>query len=119
MGAGAFRHFVRIEKPSVVSDGGGGQTGTWVLHTQEPARIERLRSFRGDVERLAGGGVGSKPIVRVYLHKNENTDALLTDGIAWRLVDVDTGIPMNINAAQDLDGRGREIVVTATEGAPV
>lgn len=119
MGAGAYRHFVRIEKPSYVSDGGGGYDGQWVTHSEQPAQIERIKSFRGDVERLSGGAVGAFPIVRIHMHRNDDTEPLLTFGAAWRIIDVDTGITMNINFAQDITGKGREIVVTATENAPV
>ncbi len=115
MGAGQYRDFVRIEKPEKVSDGGGGHQITWALHCEENAWIERVKSFRGDVERITAGGVGSHPIVRVHIHRNELTEALLKQGAGWRIVDVNTEIVMNINFAQDLAGRGETIIVTATE----
>lgn len=119
MGAGQFRHFVRIEKPTKVSDGGGGFTVTWQLVTEEHALIERIKSFRGDVERLSAGGVGSNPIVRVHVRHHTGTEPLLRFGAGWRVIDVDTDRVMNINFAQDIEGRGVNIIITATENAPV
>lgn len=118
MSNGKYRDFVRIEKPVSGSDGGGGEVGAWVTHSEEAAWIERIKSLRVDMERISGGGMGSNPVVRVHLQRHDLTEDLLTKGSGWRLVDVDTEITMNIVSSQDIQGRGAEIIVLATESAP-
>lgn len=116
--AGRMTGFVRIIKDAEVSDGMGGFTVTPVTHWEGPAYIERLQSFRGDVERLTAGGVGSHPIVRIHVRYDDLTAELIRTGNRMRAVDVDEGITMNINFAQDMTGRKEVIVVTATENLP-
>lgn len=118
MGAGQFRHSVEVQYPQKVSDGSGGDFITWTTLCTEPAQYLRTPSFRGDVERETGGGIGSHPIVQVVVRHNEDTQRLLRESAGWRLLDQDTGIFMNIQFAQDMTGRRMEIHITATENLP-
>lgn len=118
MSAGRMSGFVRIIKDAQVSDGMGGFDLSPVTHWEGPAHIERLQSFRGDVERMTAGGVGSHPVVRIHVRYDDDTEELLRTGNRMRAVDVDTGITMNINFAQDMTGRKEIVVITATENLP-
>jgi head-tail adaptor len=117
-GAGSYREWVTIEKPTKVSDGRGGFTVTWETHWEGPARIERFRSFRGDVERLTKGAVDAHPIVRIHVRYDDETAELLRTGAGMRVINVDEAITMNVNFAQDMNGRRENIVITATEHQP-
>ncbi|MCG8668918.1 MAG: head-tail adaptor protein [Pseudomonadales bacterium] len=110
-----MRDRVRIERRVTSSDGGGGQTGTWQALTTERCWIERLESFRFDVEREKAGSVDSMPLVRIHVYRNSLTDQI-TSGM--RAVDLKTSKTMNINFIQALEGeRGRRYVISASEGA--
>jgi head-tail adaptor len=118
MGAGQFRHSVKVQYRATVPDGSGGDTITWTTLCTEPARYIRAQSFRGDVERVSGGGIGSHPIVQVVVRHNDDTARLLRESAGWRLEDEDTGIVMNIQFSQDMTGRRMEIHITAPENLP-
>lgn len=111
----AFRDRIRFERPVTTSDGGGGEVGAWTPLTTEWCRIERLQSFRFDVERNTGGSVGSSPLVRIHVH-----DHALTRQIdnSMRGVDLINSKVYELDFAQDLDGQGRTLVISASEGAP-
>lgn len=111
----ALRDRVRFERPVTVSDGGGGQTGSWQELTTERCYIERLESFRFDVERQKAGSVDSMPLVRIHVHQSSVTRQI-TSGM--RAVDLKTNKTMNINFVQDLGDRSRRLVISASEGAP-
>ena len=117
-GSGSFRHRVRIERAAKVSDGRGGFTVTWATFWTGPAHIERLRSFRGDVERVTKGGIDAHPIVRIHVRRHTLLDEVLRNASEFRAVNLDDGITMNVNFAQDLTGKREEIVITATENQP-
>lgn len=117
MDAGSRRSRVRFDRPEKVPDGYGGDTVTWVCHWQGYGQIERARSFRANVERVMAGGVGNFAVVRIHVPYDALTAQLVRAG-DMRAVDLDTGVTMNVNAAQDTDNRRRTIVVTATENLP-
>lgn len=116
--AGQLTGWVQIIKDAKVRDNMGGFDLSPVVHWEGPAHIERLKSFRGDVERMTAGAVGAHPIVRVHVRYDELTSQLLRGGNAWRLVDTDENITMNISFAQDMDGRKEMVVITAAENLP-
>lgn len=109
-----MRDRVRFERQITSSDGGGGQTGTWQALTTERCDIERLESFRFDVERQKAGSVDSMPLVRIHVHQSALTREI-TSGM--RAVDLKTMKTMNINFVQDLDDHSRRLVISASEGA--
>lgn len=117
-GAGAYRGWVKIEKPTKAPDGRGGFDITWSTHWEGPAQIERFRSFRGDVERLTRGAVDGHPIVRIHVRYDDETAELKRSGAGMRVKNVDEGITMNVNFAQDMNGRRETIVITAIEHQP-
>ena len=110
-----FKHYVRVERASEVSDGQGGREITWETQVEDWARIERVRSFRGDVETVRAGGVASTPTVRIHMRSYG-----LTKGItaSMRVLDVDEGTFFNIAFVQDIAGDGKVITMTATENLP-
>lgn len=112
----SFRDRVRFERPVTSKDAGGGSTGSWTELTTEWCDIERIQSFRFDVERKVGGSQSSMPLVRIHVH-----DSTLTRQIdnSMRGVDVRTNKTFEIDFVQDLDGQGRRLVISASEGAPV
>ena len=110
--------FVRIYQDTKVSDGAGGFTMAPGLFWEGPAHFERMPSFRGDVERMTAGGVASHPILRIHVRYDDVTAELMRTGAAMRAVDTDTEIQMNINFAQDMNGRREVVVITATENLP-
>ena len=117
MGAGALRQFVRFETAPRVADGVGGfATGAWATHCDEPCRIERPRSMNIDVERVRSGALDARPVVRIHVRSHSLTQAITP---AMRALDLDTGVRMNVNSIQDIDGMGRMLIIVATEGAPV
>lgn len=116
--AGRFRSYVRIERDAKVSDGAGGFTLTPESFWEGPAHVERMPSFRGDVERLHAGGVGSHPIVNIHVRYDDLTKQLPLIGSGMRAIDVDSGIPMNITFAQDMTGSQRMVMITAAENLP-
>lgn len=116
--AGRFRSYVRIERDAKVSDGAGGFTLTPETFWEGTAHIERMASFRGDVERIHAGGVGSHPIVSIHVRYDDLTGQLPRIGAGMRIVDVDNGIPMNISFAQDMAGTQRMVMITASENLP-
>lgn len=116
--AGRMTGWVRIEADAKTSDGMGGFDLSPVTHWEGPAHIERLQSFRGDVERMTAGGVGSHPIVRVHVRYDDETAELIRTGAGMRLIETDEGVTMNINFAQDMTGRKEIVVITATENLP-
>lgn len=118
MGAGSRRSYVRFERQSLAPDGYGGFAVTWVPHWEGPVEIERQRSFRAMAERVTAGGVGSNPVVRIHVPWDDETAELTRTGHAMRAIDLDSEIHMNVNLAQDMDGRRKSIVVIATENAP-
>lgn len=118
IGAGRMTAFVRFIKDDEVPDGMGGFALAPVTHWEGPAHIERMASFRGDVERMTAGAVASHPIVRIHVRYDDLTAALTRIGSGMRAVEVDEGISMNVNFAQDMTGRKEVIVVTATENLP-
>lgn len=116
MGRGARRrHSIRFEKKTRVSDGGGGYTNTWTEVVTMPAGIERVQSFRFDVERLQSQGIASLPTVRFYVDSTALTRQIDN---TCRAVDARNGTTFAINFIQDLGGRGRELAITCTENAP-
>lgn len=117
-GAGSFRHRVKFERATKTPDGRGGYTILWTTVWQGPAHIERLRSFRGDVERVTKGGVDSHPIVRVHVRADSVTREIARSGAGLRCWNLDDMIPMNVNFAQDMAGDRRTITVTCTENQP-
>lgn len=116
--AGRLKQFVRIVRDVKTPDGYGGFTLATETFWEGPAHIERMPSFRGDVERQTAGGVGSHPIVRINVRQDDLTAQLRTIGAGMRAVDDESGISMNINFAQDMTGRHRMIQITATENLP-
>lgn len=109
------RHSIRFEKKVAVSDGGGGSTNTWTEVVTMPAGIERVQSFRFDVERVQSQGVASMPTVRISV---DSTELTRTIDNTHRAVDARTGETFAVNFVQDLSGRGREIAITCTQNAP-
>lgn len=114
--AGSYRHRVKFEAEQEIASEGGGRTTEWVEHTTESCNIERLQSFRSDVERVLSGGNSANPIVRIHIMSHAKTRSITN---AMRVLDLVTGVYMNVTTApQDLEGKGRELVVTATVGLP-
>lgn len=116
--SGRLRQYVRIERDQKTPDGYGGFNLTPETFWEGEAFIERMASFRGDVERITAGAVGSHPIVRIHVRADEITETLPRLGAGMRIIDVDSGIRMNINFAQDMTGKSRTIMLTATENQP-
>jgi len=108
---------VRIEYWTETKNTGGGATRAWqqLSNSHVRCRYERFQTFRGDIERMKLGGINSMPLVWIYMDLTPLTEQITTE---MRLVDVDNGKVMNINAIQDMEGRGREIMISATEGSP-
>lgn len=116
MGRGARRrHRIRFEKQTKVSDGGGGYTNAWSELVTMDAGIERVESFRFDVERVQSGGVASLPTLRLYVDSTVLTRQITS---AMRAVDTRDGKTFAINFIQDLTGKGRELAITCTENHP-
>jgi head-tail adaptor len=116
--AGRMNAYVEFIRDSEVSDGMGGSDLTPEVLWEGPVEIERLQSFRGDVERMTAGAVGAHPIVRIHVRYDDATATLTRYGNQYRCRDVDSGITMNISFAQDMTGRREMVVVTATENLP-
>lgn len=108
---------VWIEYWTETKNTGGGATRVWSKLHVNPVRCryERFQTFRGDIERMKLGGINSMPLVWIYMDLTPLTEQITTE---MRLVDVDTGKVMDINAIQDMEGRNREIMISATEGSP-
>jgi len=109
------RHTIRFEKPIDVKDAGGGINKAWTDLVTISAGIERVQSFRFDVERVQSGGVASLPTLRISVDSTELTRQIDN---TMRAVDIRNGDIFAINFVQDLTGRGREIAITCTENAP-
>lgn len=107
-----MRRFV-IE--AYVDPDGIDATGSWVEHCQVYGRVERTPTLRGDIERLSGDGVKSLPTVRIHVDSTSETRAIDN---TMRARDRQSGLIMNIQYVQDLDGMDRKLVITATENAP-
>jgi hypothetical protein len=116
--AGKMTAFVRIFNDTKVADGAGGFEITPALFWEGPAHLARMPSFRGDVERMTAGAVGSHPILQIHVRYDVQTAELQRTGSGMRCVDVDTNINMSIQFAQDMDGRRETVVITATENLP-
>lgn len=116
--AGRFRSAIRIIRDVKVSDGAGGFTLTPETFWEGPAHLERMPSFRGDVERLHAGGIGSHPIVNIHVRYDDLTAQLPLIGAGMRAFDLDSGITMNITFAQDMTGTQRMVMITASEHLP-
>lgn len=116
--AGKLKQRVRIIRDVKTPDGHGGFTLAPQTFWEGPAYIERMASFRGDVERMTAGGVGSHPIVRIHVRHDDLTGQLPRIGSTMRAEDMDSEIVMNINFAQDMTGKNRIIMMTATENLP-
>lgn len=116
--SGRMTAYVQFIKDTQTPDGMGGFTQTPVVHWEGPAHIERMASFRGDVERMTAGAVGAHPIVRIHVRYEDLTAELIRSGSGMRALDVDENISMNVNFAQDMTQRKEVIVVTATENLP-
>jgi head-tail adaptor len=116
--AGRMNSYVQFIKDTQTSDGMGGFDLAPQVLWEGQAFIERLQSFRGDVERMTAGAVGAHPIVRIHVRYDEQTAQLLRTGSQYRCIETDEGITMNVNFAQDMDGRKEIVVVTATENLP-
>lgn len=112
----AFRDRVRFERAVMTKDAGGGDVGTWTELTTEWCDIERLQSFRFDVERETAGSVTSMPLVRIHVHQNSLTRQIDN---SMRGVNLKTGKVLNINFVQDLDGMNKTFVISGSEGAAV
>lgn len=106
---------VRFDKEVTTQDSGGGDVVTWTALTTERCRIERLQSFRANVEQKVAGGSISAPPVRIHVLAHTLTKQI-TNGM--RGVDLDGGTVFNIESVQDLEGRGRELVISAIENMP-
>lgn len=116
MGRGARRRArIRFEQMTKVSDGGGGFTNTWATLVECNADIERVQSFRFDVERIQSGAVGSMPTVRISVDKTVLTSQIDN---TMRAIDMRNGTVFAVNFVQDLSGRDRELNITCTESAP-
>ena len=116
--AGRLSGYIRIITDLETPDGVGGFTLSPSIHWEGPAHIERLQSFRGDVERMTAGAVGSHPIVRIHVRYDDLTAELIRTGSKMRIEDEETGVTMSINFAQDMTGRREMVVITATENLP-
>lgn len=116
--AGRMTSWVRFITDTKTPDGMGGFTLAPLVFWEGPAHIERMASFRGDVERMTAGAVGSHPIVRIHVRYDGETGQLIRTGGQYRVLDVDENIFMNVNFAQDMTGRKEVVVVTATENLP-
>jgi head-tail adaptor len=115
MSRGRRRTQIRFEKKTETADGGGGVTITWEALCTEWAFVERVQSFRFDVERIQSGAVGAYPTVRLHVDSHSKTQQIDN---TMRAVEVETGKTYSLNFVQDLTNRGRTITITATEGAP-
>lgn len=109
----AFRHRVQFEQPVETIDAGGGRSVAWSVLSIEPCFIERVRSFGKDMERFTGSGLVARPVVRVHVGNNSNTRLLTGE---CRGVDLDTYKILNVHSVQDIEGKGKNLVVTAVEG---
>lgn len=111
-------HRVRIEYYVDQKIPGGGRSGEWKEFLTCGAEIERLQSFRFDVERVIAGSATSAPIFRVHLDYTP-VSALISGGM--RLVDLLAPVKdvfHNINAVQDLAGDRRELTLLCSENVP-
>jgi head-tail adaptor len=106
---------VRFDQEVATQDSGGGDEVTWVALTTERCRIERLQSFRAGVEQKVAGGSLSTPPVRIHVLAHTLTKQITN---AMRGVDLDGGTVFNIESVQDLEGRGRELIILAVENKP-
>lgn len=106
---------IRFEVRADAEQVGGGRDGPWEEHCTAWAGFERVESLRGDIERMVGGAVNSRPLIRIVVDSTTQTRAITAE---MQAVDTATNQRMNINYVQDLTGMNREIVITATEGAP-
>jgi len=109
------RRAVQIEYWEETEDSGGGAERGWNSLGTVRCRYERFQTFRGDIERMKLGGINSMPLVWIYMDLTPLTQKITTK---MRLRDMDNGKVMNINAIQDMEGRSREIMISATEGSP-
>lgn len=97
-------------------DGGGGVAIVWGELTTERCFIERVQSFRFDVERVQSGAVGSFPTVRLEVDYHSKTAQIDN---TMRAVDLDNDTVFTVNFVQDLQGRRRKLAITCTEGSTV
>lgn len=111
-------HLVRIEHYVANKVSGGGRSGEWREFLTCAGEIERLKSFRFDVEREIAGSVASAPIFRVHIDFTPQS-VLITN--AMRLRDELHPVPNvyhNINAIQDLVGDRRQLTLLCSENVP-
>lgn len=110
------RDLIIVERPDKTRTAGGGTEINWVEHCREWAEIERMQSFRFDVERVTAGGLGSTPIVRVHVHDNARTRTITNE---MRISDQTTGRTLNVTTPpQDLRNDGLYLTILCTEELP-
>ena len=98
---------------------GGGRKGQWVEVTTCWARVEPLRSFAANVERVAGGAVSSMPPVRIHIRRSSQVSQVGDGSAAWRVRDArNPALIYNISSIQNLDERGRFLTLNAVQGQP-
>lgn len=115
MPAGRMRSWLTVERMSKVSDGGGGFTVTWNSVNEVPAQVRAIRPSR-NVEGETGGGRTSAPMFEVTIRADETFDDLLANAAGYRLRNAETNETFAVIAALDMDGRGREITISALKG---
>lgn len=111
MRIGKLRHRLRIERPSNVSDGAGGEVTIW----------SRLATVWAEILATGGGKDLEGTVVaigqqRYRIHVRYRSDITTDCRLVWERDSGDTDL--RLDSLADIDGRRRILLIMATDGVP-
>lgn len=105
MRAGALRHSIIIQQPSVTKDEFGAEVKTWVTFATARAAIEQMKSF--DKAAAAASWPGADSFITIRYIPGVTADMRVLHG---------TKIYSILGEPNNVDGRNREIILTCQSG---